>query len=1014
VIDEASIYNRALTASEVAAIFIADGSGKCPVSTNQPPQIITQPANQIAVAGATASFTVAATGSAPLNYQWQLNGQNLTNSSHFVGATSSTLTIVGVTAADVGSYRVIVSNAAGSTTSPAASLTLVFNLCTPVPPGLIAWYKAEGNPSDSADSQNASLANGAGFSPGKVGLGFSLNGLSEFVQLPPNLFPYPTSGTTGHAPFSFETWFSTLSGGVILGQQEGDQIGYPFATPNAFVPAVYVGHDGKLYVMMFWDVFGQIISSGTVNDGAFHHVAVTYDGTTETAYLDGVIIGSRLMTQVGYASSYYYQLGTGYTYGWPSGNTGWFSFSGVIDEASVYNRALNASEVVAIFSAGSSGKCPVTTGGQAPQITTQPVSQTVAAGSTVSFSVTATGTAPLTFQWQFNGQNLANSTHYLGATSNMLTIVGVSAADVGSYRVVVSNASGSANSITVALALQQQGCAPAPPGLIAWYKAEGNTLDSADSHAATIIGGVGFQAGKVGQGFYMPGGAACVQLPPNLFPYPTAGSGNAAFSFETWFLTPKTGGVILGQQEGDASGLPFGAPKTFVPAVYVGNDGRLRVQMFWDGFGQIVSAGLVNDNTFHHVAVCYDGLTEIVYLDGIVIGSQSMTQLAYAAGYNYQLGTGYTSGWPAANQGWFSFVGFIDEASVYNRALSASEVVAIVNAGSSGKCPPSTTTPPVILSQPSDLIVAPGGNATFVVATGGGVPQNFQWQFNGTNIVSSTHYLGVNSNSLTVVGVTAADAGAYRLLVSNSAGSIFAGPAFLSVSICVPPPPGLIAWYRAETNALDSADSHNGTFMNDAWVVAGEVGYGFDLLGNGGYIALPPNLFPYPTSGSGNTPFSFETWFSTGVGGVILGQQDTTPFNKPNAYVPAVYVGTDGYLYVSMFWDMFVRIISPVRVNDGIFHHVAVTYDGSTEVVYLDGVAIGSTAFTQVAYASTYYYQLGTGFTAGLWPAANPTGWFSFAGVIDEASIYNRALTAAEVSSIVAAGKSGKCPPPGS
>ena len=90
--------------------------------------------------------------------------------------------------------------------------------------------------------------------------------------------------------------------------------------------------------------------------------------------------------------------------------------------------------------------------------------------------------------------------------------------------------------------------------------------------------------------------------------------------------------------------------------------------------------------------------------------------------------------------------------------------------------------------------------------------------------------------------------------------------------------------------------------VNGAGFAAGKVGLGFALNGAAQYVALAPNLFfNYPTSGSGNGPFSFELWFSTRTGGVILGQQNTTPFTAPDAYIPAIYVGTDGRLYVSMF-----------------------------------------------------------------------------------------------------------------
>lgn len=228
---------------------------------------------------------------------------------------------------------------------------------------------------------------------------------------------------------------------------------------------------------------------------------------------------------------------------------------------------------------------------------------------------------------------------------------------------------------------------------------------------------------------------------------------------------------------------------------------------------------------------------------------------------------------------------------------------------------------------------------------------------------------------------------------------------------CVTPPQGLIAWWRAETNGLDSAGTNNATLVGGVGFANGEVGQGFSMSGGGNnYVALPTNVFPFPTSGTGTAAFSFEVWFKTTTGGVIVGQQDTAPFTGLTGWVPGLYVGTDGRLYGHM-WEgagMPPFPSSTNQVNDGKFHHAAVTYDGTTEALYLDGVDITNMPFTQAAYGSgTYYYQLGTGYTAG-WPATTG-GWSPFEGVIDEASIYNRALSAAEVASIFNAGSAGKC-----
>jgi hypothetical protein len=73
----------------------------------------------------------------------------------------------------------------------------------------------------------------------------------------------------------------------------------------------------------------------------------------------------------------------------------------------------------------------------APTITVQPVSQTVSPGANVTFSVTATGSAPLSYQWRFNGNDLA------GQNSATLQLNNVQSTDTGIYDVVVSNSAGS-------------------------------------------------------------------------------------------------------------------------------------------------------------------------------------------------------------------------------------------------------------------------------------------------------------------------------------------------------------------------------------------------------------------------------------------------------------------------------------------------------------------------------------------------------------------------------------------
>ena len=74
--------------------------------------------------GSEVSFSVTATGTAPLSYQWQKDGVDLTDGGGITGATTVTLTITGVMESDEGGYRCVVTNIAGMVTSNIAMLAV--------------------------------------------------------------------------------------------------------------------------------------------------------------------------------------------------------------------------------------------------------------------------------------------------------------------------------------------------------------------------------------------------------------------------------------------------------------------------------------------------------------------------------------------------------------------------------------------------------------------------------------------------------------------------------------------------------------------------------------------------------------------------------------------------------------------------------------------------------------------------------------------------------------------------
>ena len=103
-------------ATLAASVNVTNASGR--------PSIVTQPASQTVAPGGNVNFTVVATGSQPLSYQWRKNAADLRNGGNVGGVTTMTLTITNVQQTNAGTYTVLVSNTNGSMLSAEAVLTV--------------------------------------------------------------------------------------------------------------------------------------------------------------------------------------------------------------------------------------------------------------------------------------------------------------------------------------------------------------------------------------------------------------------------------------------------------------------------------------------------------------------------------------------------------------------------------------------------------------------------------------------------------------------------------------------------------------------------------------------------------------------------------------------------------------------------------------------------------------------------------------------------------------------------
>ncbi len=209
---------------------------------------------------------------------------------------------------------------------------------------------------------------------------------------------------------------------------------------------------------------------------------------------------------------------------------------------------------------------------------------------------------------------------------------------------------------------------------------------------------------------------------------------------------------------------------------------------------------------------------------------------------------------------------------------------------------------------------------------------------------------------------------------------------------CIPPPSGLVSWWQAESNALDSADGNNGTLVGNVTYAPGRVGQAFSFDGTSSYVSIPStgNI-----NFSGTMPMTIETWvYRTGGASVmnIVGKRNACSLGEIQyqlAFDPAA-----GLSFGS---GNGVLVGTQRQLPMNTWQHLAATYDGTTVVVYINGQAVASGAGSLGA-ATTAPLEIGRSGDCEL-----------FAGLIDEVSIYNRGLSAAEIQSIYTADGAGKC-----
>jgi glucose/arabinose dehydrogenase/PKD repeat protein len=389
-------------------------------------------------------------------------------------------------------------------------------------------------------------------------------------------------------------------------------------------------------------------------------------------------------------------------------------------------------------------------------------------------------------------------------------------------------------------------------------------------------------------------------------------------------------------------------------------------------------------NTWSHLATTYDGATLRLYVDGALVATQARTGPLPNSAAPLVIG---------GNAIWGEyFAGRIDEVRVYNRALSAAEIVADRDRPVAPPAP-DTTPPTVSLTAPAAGSTVSGA-AVPVTATAADDVGVASVEFRVGSTVIGTDTSAPYSATW---NTTALANGSYSVsAVARDAAGNASSPSSVTVTVsnaAPPPPAGLVAAYgfneASGTTVTDSSGrGNNGTAVNATRTGAGRYGGALSFNGTSSVVNVPDANSLDLTTG-----VTLSAWVNSTTNSnwraVVLKENPARADLVYALYGATPSRGPGGWI-VSGPSNTTRAAETATRLTNNQWTHIAMTYDGSIIRLYRNGTQVATVAATG-AMAVT---------TGGLKIGGNAIWGEYFGGLIDEVRVYDRPLTAAEIVTI--------------
>ena len=310
-----------------------------------------------------------------------------------------------------------------------------------------------------------------------------------------------------------------------------------------------------------------------------------------------------------------------------------------------------------------------------------------------------------------------------------------------------------------------------------------------------------------------------------------------------------------------------------------------------------------------------------------------------------------------------------------------------------------TTAPSVAISSPVGGTVSGVTSVSATASDNVGV-SGVQFKLDGANLgaeVATSPY-STSWDTRTATNGTHTLTAVARDAAGNSTPS---APVTVTVSNTAGTPGGLVAAYSFDENTGTtvrdtSGNGNNGTGANITWTT-GKYGSAISFNGTSSMVTVPNSASLGLTTG-----ITAEAWINPATLGAVW--RTVVLKEQPSNLVYSLYASNDGQKPSADLWiaagDRELR--GPATLTRSVWTHLAMTYDGATQRLFVNGAQVASRAQTGAVSTSSGVLRIGGNTIWGEW----------FSGVIDEVRLYNRALTATEIQADMNAPVGGSVPAP--